>query len=251
MPAPTLDRLRSTTEDARRRLLVTRKVDGDYRGLGFLTEHETGYDFDYLESAVTESWFRPLPGLPLDRLLSSETLFPVFASRVMEPKRPDRPAAIARLGLPLDSTPFEILSRSGGRRVGDALEVLQIPSPSDSGSVQLSFFVHGVRHVSREAQDVISGLLEGTRLEMAREPGNRADPSAISVVGHTDLHLGYVPRPLTGVVGRVLAEGGSLVVQKSFGPDVSFHLRLLVQLEGTLAPGEDAFGGPEWYTVPR
>lgn len=249
MPAATLDRLRTHTKGATRRLLVTRKVDGDYRALGILTEGADGYQFAYLESAVDQPWFQPLPGLRLERAHRSQTLFPLFASRVIEEGRPDRAASIARLDLPQDSTPFEILARSGGRRIGDAIEVLPLPEPSLEGDLTFSFFVHGIRHLDLTAQETIANLAEGALLEMAPEPENEADASAICVVGTSKLRLGYVPRPLTNLVGQVLKQHGTLRVQKAHGADVSFHLRLLVQLSGSLPEGQLVFDGPDWRTV--
>lgn len=249
MPAATLDRLRPVTKGATRRLLVTRKVDGDYRAIGILTESTNGYRFAYLESAVDQPWFHPLPGLRLERAHQSPTLFPLFASRVIEDGRPDRAASIARLGLPQDSTPFEILERSGGRRIGDAIEVLPLPEPSPDGALDFSFFVHGIRHLDLAAQEMIANLSEGALLRMAPEPENEADASAICVVGTSNQRLGYVPRPLTQLVGQVLEHQGTLRVQKAHGADVSFHLRLLVQLSGSLPQGHLAFDGPGWRTV--
>lgn len=108
------------------RLLVTRR-DPDtrrYLSLGFLSCSDGGYQFGYLRGAIESPDFQPLPGFGrTDRTYAAERLFPVFAERVMSSRRPDRQEALAALGLPETAAPFEVLVNSGGRSVGDSVEL--------------------------------------------------------------------------------------------------------------------------------
>src|SRR5476651_2848032 len=94
---------------ATRRLLVTQRDPGTltYRPLGFLAdEAERGYSFAYLRSTAQAPWFITLPGLSrTDGPSRSASLFPLFAERVISPRRPDRPQTMRALGLPLEAGP--------------------------------------------------------------------------------------------------------------------------------------------------
>ena len=57
---------------------------------------------------------RALPGLPLGRVHESESLFPIFAERVMDPHRPERAETLEQPGLGAEAEPLEVLAVSGG-----------------------------------------------------------------------------------------------------------------------------------------
>jgi len=254
MYAPTLDRAAGAAGDVQRRLLVTRRIDGLYRSIGFLDELSDGtYSFEYLAESVQADWFVPLPGLrDTDRRHVGEALFPIFASRVIGDTRPDHDSTLRTLDLPTGATPFEILERSGGRRVGDSIEVLPVPVPSPSGEILLQFFVHGVRHAVPEAQEAIAYLRPRQVLDLEHEPANPADPLAICVKGR-QMTLGYVPAPLTRIISSVMAGSEpQLRVVRANGPEVGFHFRLLVELAAVMDPSDEPpFQGREWTTQPE
>ncbi len=111
------------------RLLVTRRdpQDRSYQPIGFLTYDGHQYRFLYLRELPESRHLRVLPGLPeVTRSYRSTRLFPIFAERVISPRRPDRAVSIEALGLSAEAGPFEILQRSGGRRVGDSIEVVPL-----------------------------------------------------------------------------------------------------------------------------
>jgi hypothetical protein len=56
----------------------------------------------------------------LDREYRSNEIFPIFANRVMSPRRSDFGSFLERLDLGPDATPFEILARSAGSRATDS-----------------------------------------------------------------------------------------------------------------------------------
>lgn len=231
------------------RLLVTQRDPGSltYRPLGFLADEvERGYSFAYLRSTVQAPWFVALPGLSrTDGPSRSAFLFPLFAERVISPRRPDRPQTMRALGLPLDAGPFEVLRRSAGRRVEDQIELVPVPDIGADGWVELAFLVHGVRHMTQEAQDQISALAVGERLNLRPEPTNTVNTRAVLVTDSGELPVGYVPDPLLEFVSE-MTDVETSVLQAN-GPEVGFHMRLLVRLEGRLQ--SDPFARSEWATV--
>lgn len=216
------------------RLLVTRRdpATSSYRTLGILTHEAERYEFRYLRRAVESPDFTPLPGLSQRfRHYMSEHLFPVFASRVMAANRPDRARSLEAVGLGLDAEPFEILGRTGGRRVGDEIELIPLPEPDPSGEVDVRFLVHGIRHRPEADRAVIDTLNTGDEVRLVPDPTNRHDATAVRVQTPSGVHLGFVPMPLSEAVTRSLDEGRSrgAEVECRNGPEVGFHLRLLVR----------------------
>jgi hypothetical protein len=65
---------------------VTRAIEP----VGILECDEAGYRFRYVRNALRVEGFRPLLGFPdLHRTYESTRLFPLFAQRVMDARRPD------------------------------------------------------------------------------------------------------------------------------------------------------------------
>ncbi len=123
-------------------LLVSRQ-DPDTRRfsrVGVLSHDGQTFRFTYAEGVSGA-----LPGLPLGREHESETLFPIFAERVMDPRRPERAETLRRLGLASETGPLDILAVSGGGRTGDTYELTPLPQP---GRVSLPFLVRGVRYLT-------------------------------------------------------------------------------------------------------
>ena len=231
------------------RLLVSRRdpETRQYQSLGFLSLVDGRYRFAYLRLAAMDSSFRPLIGFPdPTRSYESEQLFPIFAERVMSPRRPDRSAVLEALALGLDAEPFEVLARSGGRRVGDAIELVPVPDPC-SGTLSVDYFVHGVRYMSPSAQRLITSLQSGEVLHLVPEPTNPVDHRAVLVTCTGDVRLGYVPTPLLDLVCAI--KEPQTHVLRANGPEVGFHYRLLVSSSGLISDGATPFAGPDWETV--
>lgn len=227
-----------------RRLLVSVQETESraYRPLGFLSREASGFRFRYLRSMAAREGFGPLPALP-DRPegVRSQTLFPVFAERVMSPRRPEYGMTLDAMDLDADAVPFEVLARSGGRRVGDLLEVTEAPEAAPGDAVSVTFLVHGIRHVAG-ASEAVDLLHAGDELTLLRDDDNCSDPQAVAV--HGGSQLGWVPRPLCELVRDVMLNDHSLTVVRANPPDVGFHLRLLVRLAGTVTRAP--FTGAEW-----
>lgn len=218
-----------------------------YHAVGLLAQVEHLYRFDYLAAATEVLGPRRLLGFPdLDRIYRSGTLFPLFAERLMDPARPDRPRLLEALSLDALATPMEVLARSGGRRTGDTLELLPEPDVAQDGTTTCLFLVHGARHVEG-ADAAIDRLFRGQELVLADDPTNPVNPMAVRVEDRDAQPLGWVPDPLVDFVRHVRSRGGAtLRVERANPTDVGHHLRLLVHLSGRVEPGFEPFGGPAW-----
>jgi hypothetical protein len=239
-------------ETTSRRLLVTEKdAAGFYRPVGFLgAAEESGvvqYTFDYLRSAVGRPGFRPFLGfVDTERSYRSGGLFPLFAERIMDPRRPEHPVFLAALDLSDDATPLEVLGRSGGQRAGDGIMLLPEPTVDAHGRSNCLFLVHGIRYVEN-ADSLLRSLKPGDRLALRPEPDNEANSHALVVVEAGGHKLGYVPDALLEHVHDV-ADPVVTVVRVN-GPEVGVRLRLLVRLDGRTSGGDRPFSGPGWETV--
>ncbi len=232
------------------RLLVTRRdpTTQSYYPLGFLRYDGHTYSFAYLRGALTVEGFRTLPGLSdPTRHYTSEHLFPIFAERVISSRRPDRQVSMEALGLSVDAAPFEVLQRSGGRRIGDEIEVLPAPTPEPDGVLTLDFLVHGVRCQTLEAQARISRLTVGEQLRIVPEADNERDERALLVTDCDQVRLGYVPGPLLDLLHA--AQRRSVSVLRANGPEVGYHFRLLVRASLWVPVGYQPFSGPGWEIV--
>lgn len=239
-------------ESTVRRLLVAVQDQDDraWHAVGSLAEHVGGWSFRYFQRATEASWFLPLFGFDdVDRVYESPRLFPIFAQRLMSARRPDRPAYLQALALHPGASAFDVLARSGGRRAGDNVELLPVPTIDADGSTCAYFLVHGVRHVDGAA-DAITELHDGDRLDLVDDPANPKDAHALIVTSGTAKAVGYVPAPLLQYARAVRSAGGwSLTVERANGPEVGPHLRLLTCLSGRYPDQQAPFTGDPWHTA--
>jgi len=196
-----------------------------YSRVGVLSQDGHLFRFKY-DGGVT----RALPGLPLGRVHESESLFPIFAERVMDPHRPERAETLKQLGLGAEAEPLEVLAVSGGGRTGDTYELAPLPQPAP---VSLPFLVRGIRHLTSEERAAIDDLRSGDRLELRCETDNEVNERALLVRQSGD-RLGYVPGPLLDYVHRIMARPFDLVVDRVNPVEAGMHMRLLVRLTGEL-----------------
>lgn len=218
-----------------------------YQAVGLLDQTSTGFRFAYLASAQAVLGPRPLLGFSdYSRVYEAENLFPLFATRLMDPARPERPRLLEALSLDALAGPLELLARSGGRRTGDSIELVPEPTVGSDGVTDCLFLVHGVRYVP-DSEDALSRLRRGDHLMLVDDAGNTANPLAIVVVDQARARLGWVPDPLIDYIRHVRDSGRALLrVERANGPEFGPHLRLLVHLEGAVEPDYRAFGGPKW-----
>lgn len=240
---------------------VTRQITP----IGLLEYDGELYSFTYIQNADDTLEFRPLPGFPdLFRLYQSENLFPLFAQRVMDPRRPDFARYVERLGLPADATPWEQMSRSGGGRHGDTLQLFPEPELSSDGFVTCTFLVHGVRHVpdrpiQLDGQPVrithdqleakLANLRQGDHLRLIGEPSNPMNPHAVITATSEGFPIGWVPDLLLDDLHSLIAEDyplASVTLVQANGPEAPSHMRVVARLQARANGSYHAFNGPKW-----
>lgn len=232
-----------------RSFLVTRQ-DRETRGysrLGVLSDLGDAWAFRYFTEVARDPEIPRLPGLPeADHVAESAYLFPLFAQRVISPRRPDRARVLSTLGLDETATAFEILAKNGGRRYGDTIELIQLPTACPGGGETLEFLVHGMRHRCAEEQRSVDRLEIGEELTIVPEPSNAVDPEARVVTTRDGAGLGWVPAPLVPLLARAVDVRAE--VAHANRSDTNPHLRLLVRIRGRLLDAA-RFDDPRWDLV--
>lgn len=215
--------------------------------IGRFAHHGDVYSFSYTRAAALIQDFRPLPGLDdLNGAYVADRIPPVFEQRVMEPGRPDYEHYLHALGLgPLSATPWEQIVYSGGRRAGDTLQFMPLPTVFD-GRVHARFLGNGVRHIPdrtriiggrsvtvslAQQEDALCDLMPGATVLVELEHGNEEDPDA-AVITAEGVPVGLVPRVLSSSIRELMA--GSLVpltIVRIGDPGSPPHLRLVLSLD--------------------
>lgn len=234
--------------------------------IGVLTFDGARYEYTYIDNVRAVPDFRPLLGLDnIHARHESPQLFPVFAQRVMDPRRPDYSRYVTSLGLdPANTTPWEQISRSGGQRQGDTLQLFPEPLVVD-GRVSCTFLVHGIRHipdvvrvldgrrtlVSGEDVEVeLARLRPGDDLALLHEPENPYNPEALVAAGEGLVPLGYVPNLLVHDLHRLRSLTHVRVsVVRTNPSDAPSHLRLIARLDAEGVGDFSFFQGPSWQPL--
>ncbi len=244
------------SENGERRLYATwRNPDGLIQPVGVLTR-QTGLDgesyrFVYLKAAEGFEDFQGIPGLnDLHGVYESDRLFAVFRNRQMPRRRPDYPDYVKRLGLEVDTDPFEVLIRSEGWRATDRLELFGHPQRTPEDELSARFFARGIRHIEG-ASRTVDGMEAGDLLELEDEPGNPVNARAVLLNTRTGKPVGYVPDCLVEMVHELRSLGAGIeVTAEHVNPATTPpHMRLLCRL---LAPWPDNYeplSGPEYQPI--
>lgn len=170
----------------------------------------------------------------------------------MSPRRPDFGDYLSRIGLaPENATPWEQIVHSGGTRVGDTLQLMQMPEVRD-GRARARFFANGIRHVPERPRDVggrvaeathdsqelaLSALRPGSLVEIRPEHGNPIDERACLIVAD-GTPLGWVPMAISRDVRRLMAAGPlAVTVVRVAPPGSPAHTRLVVDLNVPVPEG--------------
>jgi len=223
--------------------------------VGFVSYDGRLFRFAYIRNALSVEGFQPLLGFDdLRKEYVSEQLFPLFAQRVMDARRPDYPRYLASLGLSGEPEPWQQIARSQGLRRGDTLQLIPEPVIRD-GALAYLFLVNGIRHVHEEplrletgdiriskdeVEAALKSLKRGSRLGLVPEPRNPVNPCAI-VVASSGVPIGWVPDLLADDIHRLMKSVSVHVTAEHVnGPDAPSHLRLLARLTAR-PPGDFSF----------
>ena len=164
--------------------------------VGKLTKSDK-YTFEYCNEflkAEAYGWAK-FDAFPDEKVYESDTLFPVFSSRLPDKKRRDINNILNKYGL-ASFDEFELLRKSEARLPIDTYSFID-PIFSDEEIIEREFFIMGIRHhAACEGKDckLLPPLEKGEELVLEREPDNEYDSNAIRVLTRKNEFLGYVPR---------------------------------------------------------
>jgi len=178
-----------------------------WRPVGRLEQDGQLYRFLYTQGAKKPG-FRPFAQMErLDQVYESETLFPLFANRLLSESRPEYEAYLRWSGFDSDNSPDPILvlGVTEGIRQTDAVEVFPCPLPDADGCFVNRFFLHGIRWMPDAALDRVAKLEEDEPLKLMLDLQNKVDPQAVAVRTEAEqMQIGYVPRYLAHDVSHLV-----------------------------------------------
>jgi hypothetical protein len=197
------------------------------------------YHFRYLPAAADVPGFRPFIGFPrIGEGYESRRLWPFFALRAMDKRRPDFAIYADRLGLTTAASVLDILARSGGEVQGDVtVNLIEDPVVSVDGSTEYVFLIRGMRHATAQYHSghVVDQLREGDRLALLPDASNPVNSEALLVATSGGIPIGWVPDLLTPYFQSLADRDAELSVLRNNGGDAPWHLRLLARAAGTVA----------------
>jgi hypothetical protein len=223
--------------------------------IGRLRGTSDGYEFVYtrgIEQAQRSAGFVGLHSFPdASRTYKSAELFPVFSNRLLSTSRPDYATFLSWLKVsPEEARPMFVLSRSGGKKTTDTIQVFPCPERTASGQLVMHFFAHGVRHIAG-ANERIDQLRPGDRLKLEADPANPVDSLALKVMDE-DVQVGYCPRFLCGDLHKLITLVGDAVtteVEQVNPPSIPIQYRLLCRLEAPWVEGFEPFAGDDYEPI--
>jgi len=214
------------------------------------------YEFRYIQGALRaqrQVGFKPLAAFPdLHVRYRASELFPLFKNRVLDPNRKDFADYLRSLDLdPAHADPIEILAVSGGERQTDSLEVFPKIEKGQGNTFRCRFFLHGLRHVSPEAQAQALRLRPSDQLQVSVELNNPATGTAIQLTTSDYAFLGWAPRYLVSDILNAVEESPQIAANVVRVNDVGVPLnrRILIELAGKLPANHEPMSGPDYKFI--
>lgn len=232
-------------------------VSRTWHPIGRLTFDGRLYRFGYIQGAVIakeEGNFKPLWAFPdLKHIYESAELFPLFANRLLRRSRPEYSDFVQWLNIPEnEDDPIALLSRSGGKRATDSLEVFPCPESDAQGKYHLHFFSHGLRHLWPETQRRINALRLDEKLYIAHDCQNEHDPKALMLRTEDKCVVGYCPRYLVDDIFELLCRAPqklNVLVERVNLPPTPLQLRLLCNLTAEWSADFQPFSGSAYQPL--
>ncbi|MBE1506398.1 HIRAN domain-containing protein [Rhizobium viscosum] len=198
-----------------------------------LVNIDNNYIFGYTEGARISDAFVPFEGMrDLSSLYVSADLFPIFANRVMNERRPEYSRYLEWAGLKKDTDPLGLMARIGGIRATDGFQVFPVPEKGTDGKFRSVFFSHGISHLPSMAAERVVSLKHGDSLYPMHDVLNPFDPNAVCLrTADPVVIVGYCPRYISPDV-KVLSDNPSLemtIAVKQVNHDAPAQFRLLCE----------------------
>jgi HIRAN domain-containing protein len=179
--------------------------------------------------------------LDITKIYRFGELIPVFRNRLPSRKRADFERMAAWLNLTGDEDEFTQLGRFG--LIPGTDSILIYPEPEIiRAKYHLEFFVHGIRHMHKDAPKICDSTNKGERLLPLLDVQNPVDQNAVALRREDDPTLiGYVPTFYAADIKILLSSPGvessaRFTVVRS-NKDAPMQLRLLCRFESA-APAQ-------------
>ncbi len=213
------------------------------------------FEFVYIAAAreAEQQGFLPFLSFPeLEELYRGRELFPMFANRILPTSRPDFSEYLEQLGLPpATSSPVLILSRSGGRRATDTLELFPLPVLEPFVGYRTWFWAHAIRHLNGMAHQRIAQLRPGVPLFLMCDVRNPVDPSALALRTEDRTIVGYMPGYLLDYAHTLQQTCiiCQVKVERVNPPPAPIQQRLLCRLESCWPTGFQPYATPRYQPL--
>ncbi|MCU7906173.1 MAG: HIRAN domain-containing protein [Candidatus Thiodiazotropha sp. (ex Epidulcina cf. delphinae)] len=196
--------------------------------VGRLSREHGHYQFMYTKGSQESPRFDYLGRMrDKEKVYHSDTLFPLFANRVLDASRPEYPDYLNWMGIDDGGSKMELLARSGGRRGTDKLCVYPEVEPNDQGEIVLYFFSHGLRYLNEVEQATIRSLRTGDYLQLTPDDTNQYDRYALLLETKEPVRVGYCPRYLSQDLFRVQQQVPIRLTVEKMNPQAPLQFRLL------------------------
>lgn len=206
--------------------------------VGRLDRVRQQFVFGYTRGAAVSPRFVPFGNLSAtNSIYVSNELFPIFANRVMNEKRPEYRTYARWSGFDggYSSDPLLLMARMGGNRATDTLQVYPVPERTADGRYYTVFFAHGLSHLPMESQDRSFRLQSGDRLFPMLDVQNPHDSQAVALrTSDPTALVGYAPRHLAPDIRELgrMAPGSPAIRIKQVNQDAPAQYRVLCEAEG-------------------
>lgn len=216
------------------------------------------FSFGYTRGARYAKGFRPFGRMTeLTGVYSSDTLFPLFANRLLNSSRPELEQFRTWLNLGLHENsyldPFLVFERTSGIRSTDSLELIPLPQRTEDGKFRMEFFCRGVRFLTPCSREVIERLKPIERLLALSDFQNDSDPNAIALrTEGMATFVGYLPRYLAGEIHKITSKKiyesiDIRVVRVNL--DAPSEFRVLCKIEFDWPSGFSPFSGGQFAPI--
>ena len=219
--------------------------------IGNLEYKNDTYYFNYTNGAKDSS-FQPFGQMnELEKVYSSQNLFPIFKNRLLTKNRPEYEDYLNWLDIDKSDNELIELSRSRGIRATDNLQLFPTPQKNTNGDYEVLFFSHGISHISEHYIKRLSQLKNNDRLLILKDVQNEIEPLALALRTEDDPIelLGYCPSFLVKDFYQLMKFNGdesvSITIQK-VNIDAPLQLKLLCKFTTKWSEGFEAFYGEEF-----
>lgn len=203
--------------------------------VGELTHDNKQYRFRYTKGVKNSSNFKPFGRLSdIEKSYFSDELFPLFENRILSKSRPEYKDYLRWMDINEGIlNPLEILSRSGGERATDGMQIYPAPEKGANGRYESFFFIHGIRHLPREIEGLINQVKVGDILYPMLDLANPYDKFAVSLrTGDPAFMVGYCPRYLARDAHKLTSETNDFNIKVAkVNLDAPAQMRILCKMD--------------------